>query len=66
MVTRADIVAEARSWLGVPWRHQGWRRETGCDKASATCQAKFANIANFRGFPFVPGLDATVQTPNAL
>jgi NlpC/P60 family putative phage cell wall peptidase len=31
MVTRADIVAEARTWLGVPWRHQGWRRETGCD-----------------------------------
>jgi uncharacterized phage protein (TIGR02218 family) len=38
----------------------------GCDKAASTCQAKFANIANFRGFPFVPGLDAAVQTPNAL
>ena len=38
----------------------------GCDKSAATCQAKFANIANFRGFPFVPGLDAAVQTPNAL
>jgi uncharacterized phage protein (TIGR02218 family) len=38
----------------------------GCDKSKDTCQAKFANIANFRGFPFVPGLDAAVQTANAL
>jgi uncharacterized phage protein (TIGR02218 family) len=38
----------------------------GCDKAATTCNAKFANIANFRGFPFVPGLDASLQTPNAL
>jgi len=38
----------------------------GCDKSSATCNAKFANIARFRGFPFVPGLDAAVETPNAL
>jgi NlpC/P60 family putative phage cell wall peptidase len=30
-VPREAIVAEARTWLGVPWRHQGWRRETGCD-----------------------------------
>ena len=26
----------------------------GCDHTSATCQAKFNNLANFRGFPFVP------------
>jgi uncharacterized phage protein (TIGR02218 family) len=38
----------------------------GCNKSSATCNTKFSNIANFRGFPFVPGLDAAVQTPNAL
>jgi cell wall-associated NlpC family hydrolase len=30
-VSREAIVAEARTWLGVPWRHQGWRKETGCD-----------------------------------
>ena len=30
-VPREAIVAEARTWLGVPWRHQGWRRTTGCD-----------------------------------
>lgn len=26
----------------------------GCDKTSATCQAKFANLVNFRGFPAIP------------
>lgn len=26
----------------------------GCDHTRGTCQAKFANLANFRGFPFVP------------
>ena len=31
--------------------------EPGCDKSSATCQAKFQNIANFRGEPFIPGMD---------
>lgn len=29
----------------------------GCDKHLATCQAKFANAANFRGFPHMPGND---------
>jgi uncharacterized phage protein (TIGR02218 family) len=26
----------------------------GCDKQQSTCQNKFANITNFRGFPYVP------------
>lgn len=26
----------------------------GCDHSLATCQAKFANVLNFGGFPFVP------------
>jgi uncharacterized phage protein (TIGR02218 family) len=26
----------------------------GCDKTSATCTAKFSNLVNFAGFPFVP------------
>lgn len=26
----------------------------GCDKSQATCTAKFANLARFRGFPFIP------------
>ena len=26
----------------------------GCDKQQATCSGKFANLAHFRGFPYVP------------
>lgn len=29
----------------------------GCDKSFATCQAKFGNGLNFRGFPHIPGND---------
>ena len=29
----------------------------GCDKLFATCQAKFDNAVNFRGFPHMPGND---------
>lgn len=29
----------------------------GCDKSLATCQAKFSNTINFRGFPHLPGVD---------
>ena len=29
----------------------------GCDKHFATCQSRFANAVNFRGFPHIPGND---------
>jgi uncharacterized phage protein (TIGR02218 family) len=32
----------------------------GCDKASATCSAKFGNLANFRGAPFIPSNETSV------
>jgi uncharacterized phage protein (TIGR02218 family) len=46
----------------------------GCDKRIATCSAKFANVANFRGFPHIPGqgeadkqtVRGTVCPPNGL
>jgi len=33
----------------------------GCDKRIATCSARFANVANFRGFPNIPGQDAVLR-----
>ena len=33
----------------------------GCDKRIATCGVKFANTANFRGFPNIPGQDAVLR-----
>lgn len=34
-----------------------FRIVAGCDKQFSTCRAKFNNVANFRGFPHVPGND---------
>lgn len=33
--------------------------KAGCDKVVQTCKAKFDNVVNFRGFPRIPGTDAT-------
>jgi len=33
----------------------------GCDKTFETCKAKFANAANFRGFPHIPGQDTVIR-----
>lgn len=37
----------------------------GCDKRPETCQGKFGNIVNFRGFPHMPGNDRVIATPGA-
>jgi uncharacterized phage protein (TIGR02218 family) len=43
----------------------GFSVSAGCDKQFSTCKMKFSNIANFRGFPYMPGNDAVVATPVA-
>lgn len=37
----------------------------GCDKRKVTCSTKYANVANFRGFEFMPGTDKLIQTPTS-
>jgi uncharacterized phage protein (TIGR02218 family) len=37
----------------------------GCDKRFATCRDRFANVANFRGFPHIPGNDFVIASPDA-
>ncbi len=37
----------------------------GCDKSPDACARKFDNIANFRGFPHMPGNDVVAAYPNA-
>lgn len=39
------------------------RLTAGCDKRAATCRTKFANLLNFRGFPFIPGEDWLTAYP---
>lgn len=40
------------------------RLESGCDKRMETCRLKFNNIANYQGFPDLPGDDWTVVPPS--
>jgi uncharacterized phage protein (TIGR02218 family) len=35
----------------------------GCDKMLATCADRFGNAANFRGEPFLPGIDLLTRYP---
>ncbi len=37
----------------------------GCDKSLATCAARFGNALNFRGEPFLPGIDLLTRYPGA-
>lgn len=37
----------------------------GCDKRIATCAGRFANAVNFRGEPFLPGIDLLTRYPGA-
>lgn len=38
----------------------------GCDKRAETCRTRFANVLNFRGEPFVPGVDSVLSYPDAV
>lgn len=35
----------------------------GCDKSLATCAARFGNAVNFRGEPYLPGIDLLTRYP---
>ncbi len=35
----------------------------GCDKTHGMCRRKFENVANFRGFPHMPGNDFIIRMP---
>lgn len=37
----------------------------GCDKSFTTCTGRFANALNFRGEPYLPGMDLLTRYPGA-
>ena len=37
----------------------------GCNRTIATCAARFGNAANFRGEPYLPGMDLLTRYPGA-
>ena len=65
-VTRDQIVAEARSWIGVPWRHQG-RNRSGVDCVGLAIAVSRAlgvlpNHADKVGYSRLPTLYLLVET----
>jgi hypothetical protein len=42
-----------------------FRLAPGCDKRLDSCSARFVNVLNFRGEPYVPGQDALLRYPDA-
>ncbi len=58
--TKAGSVVTVELWAPVRGPLEPGQTFTitaGCDKHLETCRAKFANAANFRGFPHMPGND---------
>ncbi len=41
------------------------RLEAGCDKRTETCRLKFNNLANYQGFPDIPGEDWVMSVPKS-
>lgn len=66
--TRAHVKAHAGAAISL-WIPAGalvaigdtFEVRAGCDKAFATCRAKFSNAVNFRGFHLMPGADFIIQ-----
>ena len=69
-VVKSDRIAEAGRRIEL-WQSLGatvvpgdrFRVIAGCNKTAATCQTKFANFLNFRGFPHIPGEDWLASYP---
>ena len=60
-----DLAGSSMTLLEAPVRAiaegHSFIARAGCDKRMTTCRAKFANTANFRGFPNIPGQDAVLR-----
>ena len=53
------VVGDAR--CGVSPAHPDFA--LGCDRQLSTCRERFDNVANFRGFPHIPGNDFVLRYP---
>jgi uncharacterized phage protein (TIGR02218 family) len=59
---------EIEVWESIPMPMQPGdliRLSAGCDKRAETCLLKFKNLANFQGFPFMPGEDWLLSYPTS-
>jgi uncharacterized phage protein (TIGR02218 family) len=68
--------AEIKSWDGTtlglfldlaaaPSPGDTFNIEPGCNHLVTDCETKFSNIINFRGEPFIPGMDQLLDYPTS-
>ncbi len=62
--TGAEMLAANGTLIGMLAPGDHVAVTAGCDKAPETCCDRFNNIANFRGFPHMPGNDVLLSYPN--
>lgn len=60
--THIEFTEPVADWVEIG---DGLTLYTGCDRRFSTCQAKFSNMVNFRGFPHIPGNDFVLRYPRA-
>ena len=60
-MTSADVVAEARSWIGTPFHWQASLKGVGCD-----CKGFVAGVARELGLPEASGLYANISDYGAV
>lgn len=56
MTTRAQIVAEARTWIGTPYQHQASLKGVGCD-----CIGLIIGVARVLGIPEAKAYDSDLR-----
>ena len=67
-----DAIARSEGTMVTLWRPPRFAAagalveiEQGCDKMLATCAGRFGNAVNFRGEPWLPGIDLLTRYPGA-
>ncbi|MEO6014096.1 MAG: DUF2163 domain-containing protein [Devosia sp.] len=55
------LLGDARCKVSPSHPHFG----LGCDRQIGTCRDRFGNVANFRGFPHIPGNDFVLTYPRS-
>jgi len=65
MEVRCYVPGQITLQLPMPYQCQvgdAYTMHAGCDKSVTTCHDRFSNVVNFRGEPYLPGIDKIMQT----
>ncbi|HUC76735.1 MAG TPA: DUF2163 domain-containing protein [Vicinamibacterales bacterium] len=65
MEVRSYVPGQWMLFMPMPYLVQvgdAYTMVAGCDKSVTTCHDRFSNVVNFRGEPYLPGIDRMIQT----